>query len=33
MVTDNHPLLQGSDLYLTYAGSDVPALNGISFTL
>jgi ABC-2 type transport system ATP-binding protein len=33
MVTDNGPLLDGRDLHLTYAGSDVPALNGISLAL
>ncbi len=30
---ENTPLLLGSDLHLTYAGSDVPALDGISLTL
>lgn len=30
---DNAPLLVGKDLFLTYAGSDVPAINGISLSL
>ncbi|MBU1567831.1 MAG: ABC transporter ATP-binding protein [Proteobacteria bacterium] len=30
---DNVPLLVGKDLFLSYLGSDVPAINGISFSL
>lgn len=30
---DNPPLLDGKDLFLTYAGCDAPAINGISLTL
>ncbi len=30
---DETPLLIGKDLFLTYAGGDVPAINGVSFTL
>jgi len=32
-MTDNHSLLIAGDLFLTYAESDAPALNGISLTL
>lgn len=32
-MVDKLPLLVGKDLFLTYTGSDVPALNGISFSL
>lgn len=32
-VPDNPPLLQGTDLYFTYAGCEAPAVNGISLTL
>ena len=30
---NDQPLLEGRDLFLTYAGSHVPAVNGISLTL
>jgi ABC-2 type transport system ATP-binding protein len=32
-MSDKLPLLVGRDLFLTYAGSDVPALNGVSLSL
>lgn len=32
-MTDNQPLLGAKDLFLTYAGSNTPAVNGISLAL
>jgi len=32
-MTDETPLLIGKDLFLTYVGSDVPAINGVSLAL